>query len=67
MSRTYRNIPNYFYRSPKTHSHRKQIESILTEDTEYSISKINRIKSLELPSTFDDISISAWHEIYRGE
>ncbi len=75
MSRTYRNIPNKkkgcggFYRQPKTHSHRKQLEGILTDDElfDYPVSKLNRIEGTYLPSNYDDIPVSAWDEIDYGD
>lgn len=69
MSRTYRNtqrIHRYAYRFPHTFNEIKGLDAILTDDEiqEFSISKINRIKSREhnLPTSWDDQVASAYYE-----
>lgn len=56
-----------YFRNPHTFSEIKKLDGILHEDdlTEYSISKINRIRSRErsLPTVYDDIVISAYYEL----
>ena len=69
MSRTYRNtqhIHRYAYRFPQTFNEIKRLDAILTDDEiqEFSISKINRMKSREhnLPTAWDDQVVSAYYE-----
>lgn len=70
MARTIRNLTGmhkYAFRFPKTENERKQLEGVLhdPELMEFSISKLNRIKSREhnLPSSWDDQIISAYYEV----
>lgn len=72
MSRTIRKNHEWvkdhcYFRNPHTFSEIRQLDGILHEGdlTEYSISKMNRIRSREhsLPTVYDDIVISAYYEL----
>ena len=70
MSRTIRKTDGWKYRYPHRHPHTfneiKKLDAIVNENDleDYSISKINHIKSREqsLPTLWDDVVISAYYE-----
>lgn len=65
MGKTYRANADYkYFRKPKTQNYRKKlhgyVNDVVLED--YTMSKLNRSKSLEIPSAWDDIPISSRKE-----
>ena len=69
MSRTFRKTEGWHsgaLRFPHTENERKQLEGVLhdPELLELPVSKVNHMKSREhqLPSAWDDITISAYYE-----
>lgn len=69
MSRTYRKLEGmhrYAFRYPHTYNEIKNLDGVLNDDDfeEFSISKLNRIKSRQhhLPTCWDDILISGYKE-----
>jgi hypothetical protein len=66
MSRTIRKTDEWKHRHPHTFNEIKKLDAIVNENNleDYSISKINHIKSREreLPSSWNDVVISAYYE-----
>lgn len=66
MSRTYRQIPISSFRHPKTVGEKRQLIGIV-EMLSGFVSKENRMRSRihsrNLPCSFEDVAIAAWHEI----
>lgn len=73
MSRTNRNKTGFqvcCLRNPHTFKEIRELHKYRDSDEcdEYTISGMNRIRSREksLPTSWDDLVISAYHEIYRN-
>ena len=67
MSRTYRNAEkvNYrAYRRPKTFNERKQLEGLLM-DNEVELRNRDKAKIVNLPTVYNDIVRSGYHEDYH--
>lgn len=67
MSRTYRSTEHKWYRRPKTMNEKAQLNGFLHDPdiVDRPVSGINHAKKRKthLPSSWDDISISAGYEI----
>lgn len=65
MSRTFRK--NHLYRVPKNQNLRRAnaalVADFLNSEFEYNISKLNRIKSIYLNSSYDDVVCSSYFEM----
>lgn len=69
MGKTYRANSDYnYFRKPKTQNSRKKIKGIVSDPdlSDYPVSKLNRARSMDLPSSWDDLPVAGrrerWHK-----